>query len=327
MSVDVRVLEEAYERDRSRYERLAIAVEERLAQATRAAGTRCVVSHRVKDMDSFIKKAIRKKYADSLREIGDRAGVRVVVSYEHHVQQVAVLVHELFAVVDEEDKHETLGANELGYLGHHLDVRLKPGSVADSDDLGELLCEVQIHTKLQSAWAEVSHELIYKSRPSPPRRIERRILRLQTLVELFDEEVSRAQEEILDLPGKEAARLLDELDPYFYRLAGRDYDSELSLQIITTLAGLLDHDELRRIGDVIERFVTKHEEKLQRLYDRHRDLHGVDELLLFQPEALLVFERIENDPFILEQEWSRHYPPDLLEQLALLWGKPYQSVA
>lgn len=82
------------------------------------------------------------------------------------------------------------------------------------------------------------------------------------------------------------------------------------------------HDEQREDG-----FPAKHQEKLQRLYDRHRGLHGVDELLLFQPEALLVFERIENDPFILEQEWSRHYPPDLLEQLALLWGKPYQSVA
>lgn len=327
MSVDVRALEEAYERDRSRYERLATIVEGRLAQATRAAGIRCVVSHRIKDLDSFIKKAIRKKYADPLREISDRAGTRVVVSYEHHVKKVAALLHDLFTVVDEEDKHETLGANELGYLGHHLDVRLEIGSVTGADDLVDLLCEVQIHTKLQSAWAEVSHELVYKSVPTPPRVIERRILRLQTLVELFDEEVSRARQEILDLPGKEAARVLDALDPYFYRLAGRDYDVELSLQIITTLVGLFDDDELPRIGDVIERFVTEHDEKLQRLYDRHRDFHGVDELLLFQPEALLVFERIENDPFVLEQEWSRYYPPDLLQQLALHWGKPYQSVA
>lgn len=327
MSVDVQALREAYERDRERYGRLAEFIGERLTEETRRAGIRCLISHRVKDLDSFVKKAIRKGYANPVREIRDRAGARVVVAYEHHVQLVAQLVRSVFDIIDEEDKHETLGANELGYLGHHFEVRLRSNSVAESADLLGLVCEIQIHTRLQNAWAEVSHELIYKSRPTPPRRIERRILRLQTLVELFDEEVSRARQEILKLPEKNAARLLDAVDQHFYRLAGHDYDAELSLQIMSTLARLFEEDELSRIGDVVGTFVDQHGDKLRRLYDRHRDVRGVDELLLFQPEALLVFDRIEKDPFVLEEEWSKHHPTALLEQLALLWGKPYQSVA
>lgn len=326
MWVDIPELEQSFKRDQERYVRLAKVAKELLSEATRKTGIRCEVSSRAKDLESFVKKAFRKQYADPMRQIRDRAGVRIIVTYEHQVALVAKLIREIFEVVAEEDKHETLSADKLGYLGHHLDVQLLPGSTQGAQELEGLPCEIQVHTKLQNVWAEVSHELIYKARPSPPKMIERRILRLQTFVELFDEEVTRARKEILALPGKDAARLLENLDQHFYRFAGRDYDSELSLQILSTLGTLFDQEELDRIDQIIDVFITIHAERLQLLYEAHRNLQEPVELLLFQPEALLVFERLEHDPFILEEEWAKHYPPNLLEQLAIMWGKPYQTV-
>jgi hypothetical protein len=42
--------------------------------------------------------------------------------------------------------------------------------------------------------------------------------------------------------------------------------------------------------------------------------------LLFQPEALLIFERLERDPDALVNLWRRYLPYDELEELAVFYG-------
>jgi hypothetical protein len=48
-------------------------------------------------------------------------------------------------------------------------------------------------------------------------------------------------------------------------------------------------------------------------------------LFLFQPEALMIFQLLERDKFMLREEWVRHYPVKELEDLAVKWGTPYAS--
>jgi len=38
--------------------------------------------------------------------------------------------------------------------------------------------------------------------------------------------------------------------------------------------------------------------------------------------ASLLIERLETSPDVLDEEWSRRYPRDELERVAVAWGKP-----
>jgi hypothetical protein len=42
--------------------------------------------------------------------------------------------------------------------------------------------------------------------------------------------------------------------------------------------------------------------------------------MLFQPEALVVFERLANSPAALRDAWDERLPPDLLDSLAETLG-------
>jgi ppGpp synthetase/RelA/SpoT-type nucleotidyltranferase len=325
VSADIRRLADTAQAEFSLYFRVASTVQAALQTALREAGLRGEVTARAKDVDQIVKKAIRKRYADPLEEIKDRAGARITLTYEYQVEEAIALVRALLRVEDEEDKHHTLAANELGYLGYHLDCRLPADVVGDDRDLEDLRCEIQIHTRMQSVWAEVSHELVYKARPAPPASIMRRILRLQPFVELFDEEVTRARQEILDLPSQNEARALQDVDRHFYRLAGVEFDEELSLQILTNILTLYGGEGHEAFSRVIASFVERNEQKLAQLYETYRAA-AADHPLLYQPESILVFERLEADEFALADSWQQDFPLPLLEDLSVLWGKPLASM-
>lgn len=56
--------------------------------------------------------------------------------------------------------------------------------------------EIQIRSILQHAWAEIEHELGYKSKNSPPQPIQRRFYRLAGLLEVTDEEFKQIRNDI-----------------------------------------------------------------------------------------------------------------------------------
>jgi hypothetical protein len=56
--------------------------------------------------------------------------------------------------------------------------------------------EIQVRSILQHAWAEIEHDLEYKSREAVPRQIRRRFARLSGLLELADAEFVRLRNEI-----------------------------------------------------------------------------------------------------------------------------------
>lgn len=63
------------------------------------------------------------------------------------------------------------------------------------------------------------------------------------LLEMFDGEVARGRERILDLPGYEEARMLEALERHYYTLAAHPTDTELSRRVVGTLVPLFAPDE------------------------------------------------------------------------------------
>lgn len=313
---------EAFATERPAYAELAEILGTELQSRLDELGLETIVSWRAKQVDSFVKKAFRKGYDDPLEQIRDKAGVRVIVHYLADVPRVEALVYELCEVDRRESKLDALAYDELGYLGVHFDVRPKPGIVATAHTCGlpERRAEIQVHTKAQSAWAVVSHELLYKSAVQAPDDLRRDITRLVALVELFDAEVARFREAVESHPDFSEMIILKPLDDAIIQFTGRRPDPGLSLLSVPAIVRLYKEPPEDVFEASIEPFLEGESTRLNAIFERYRNDERANPLL-FQPEALLIFERLEHDRDRLKASWPvDNLPLDLLESMAAIWG-------
>lgn len=318
---DLEVLREQWLREKPLYERFAVFVRDLIREEARSRGIICTVEHRTKHVASLLKKALRKPYVAPYDEITDKAGVRAVVTYHELLPQMEELIRGTFEVLKHENKALTLKYDELGYQGIHFEISLREDKVAESNgQYQNLVCEVQLQTRAQNLWADVSHELSYKPPLPPPDHVQRAIYRLVALTEIFDTEIAQARRVIFAMPDFEEAQILDCLERSFYRFTARQFDRHLSLIIIRHLKELLDTVEINGFDSMFEDFIRDNEQKLSLIFEEYADDERCNPLL-FQPEALLIFERLEKDDFRLAETWQRLLAPNLLDTLAAIWGR------
>ena len=217
-------LQHRYISERPQYEALANLVGETIEESARELDLLCSVSRRAKDVSSFLAKALTKKYEDPYTEITDKAGVRVVAHYPWALRGLEDLVKSTFRVLELENKRSITPPDTFVYRATHFQV-IYPMA---PEPLKSLECEVQVLTKAESLWADTTHDLFYKPPVPLPDETKRAFHRLMSLVELFDLEVLRANEEMSTIERSPGAQLLRILEPHYRRLAGKEYDEELS---------------------------------------------------------------------------------------------------
>lgn len=145
------------------------------------------ITWRCKTLQSFLEKVQRKSYVRPFLDITDRAGVRVICNYKSDCARVADIIESTFEVFESEDKLVDLGADRFGYGAHHLLIRLKPDSGrVRYDRLQPLVCEIQIRSLLQDAWAVLQHQLFYKHEDRIPIELLRTVNSLSALLENAD---------------------------------------------------------------------------------------------------------------------------------------------
>jgi ppGpp synthetase/RelA/SpoT-type nucleotidyltranferase len=318
--VDLRAARDRWLAERSSYERLLQRVKEILDRRLREEGLVAYVTVRTKDCASLFKKILKKGY--DYEKVTDKAAARVIVRFRHEIETVLRVIEASFSILRKENKAEALGHNVVGYSGIHYDVRLKRESVKQGVvDLGSLQCEVQVHTLCLNLWASMDHELSYKPAVPVPEDLKRQIYLLNALLEIADRSFDSISDEIARLPGAYSMGLLQTLEQHFYRFTGESYDSELSRQVIDDLAVLYDSSELDRLSSIVESFVEINATRLESLFNEYK---GIEDrpLFLFQPETFLILERLDKDPHVLEEVWTRHYPREELERLGIAWGTP-----
>jgi ppGpp synthetase/RelA/SpoT-type nucleotidyltranferase len=144
------------------------------------------VSVRVKSTESVRHKLARpeRTYA-SLWSVTDLVGLRVTVYFEDAIDVAARLVEEAFAVdwAHSVDKLRPRDESRFGYRSLHYVCALRDDALPP-----EARFEVQLRTVVQHAWAEVEHDLGYKSSDAVPAEIRRRFSRVAGLLEIADEE-------------------------------------------------------------------------------------------------------------------------------------------
>ena len=150
------------------------------------------IEHRIKEERSLAGKLELKgaKY-QSLSDITDIFGIRIITFYTDDVDKVASVVDRLFDVdwensVDKRKLHEI---DSFGYLSLHYICRVPDIPYA---------FEVQMRTILQHAWANMNHDIGYKTGVEVPKEYLRNMNRLAGMLELVDEQFSRIRTEIND---------------------------------------------------------------------------------------------------------------------------------
>lgn len=135
---------------------------------------------RIKRFDSYYKKVLRKE-SDKITEFNslicltDMLGIRLICAFLEDINLAISQIKELFEIKEVEVKGTEKNFSEFGYESIHVLVKIPEECFPPKDERveslmplgGELVCEIQIRTILQDAWAEVEHELIYKTEFSP----------------------------------------------------------------------------------------------------------------------------------------------------------------
>lgn len=191
---------------------------------------------RIKEESSLSEKIRKKgdKYK-TLSDITDIGGVRIITYYADDVDRVAALIEREFKVDKENsiDKRKTLEPKVFGYLSLHYVISLddRRAALPEYENLGELKIEVQIRSILQHSWAEMEHDMGYKSNVEVPSEIVRDFSRLAGLLEIADKEFQEIRQKISKYKSEVSEKLQSDV---------RDEDIKLDA---VSLEILLDTDK------------------------------------------------------------------------------------
>lgn len=123
------------------------------------------IQFRAKAPDKLKQRLVEDKVLESESietKRGDLAGARIIFYTNNDVSRFlgSRLIFENFEVEPESTKihHQT-------YRAHHYTVKLKQdrANLSEYSKFSGLRCEIQIHTILNHAWSETSHDIIYKN--------------------------------------------------------------------------------------------------------------------------------------------------------------------
>ncbi|MCR5724772.1 MAG: tetratricopeptide repeat protein [Treponema sp.] len=134
---------------------------------------------RIKTFASYYRKILRLKTEEAevstkLVTLTDMMGIRVICAFLEDLPEVVRQVKANYAVKEVEYKGAEQTFREFGYESIHVLIGIPEKCMEEARHLYPdievpegIVCEIQIRTILQDAWAEVEHELIYKTEFTP----------------------------------------------------------------------------------------------------------------------------------------------------------------
>ena len=151
---------------------------------------------RIKSFGSYYKKILRQKPQEAalgteLVTLTDMMGIRVICAF---IEDLAVVEEQLlshFCVKEVERKGAEQSFREFGYESVHILIEIpescRPKNNCSPKLPNNVVCEIQVRTILQDAWAEVEHELIYKSEFNPfDKPLRRKLASINASLSLAD---------------------------------------------------------------------------------------------------------------------------------------------
>lgn len=196
------VAEKLYTKLRPSYELILLDIYQQLRSLAEKEGLSVTIKYRLKRFDNYCEKLVRlsKLQGSDLLQITDLIGIRVVCPFLEDLEIVEQLIAQNFEILEMERKAEQHSFHEFGYDSIHLLIRTTPLNQPVALPHSADVCEIQLRTILQEAWAEVEHELVYKSDINIPNHsIRRKLASLNASLGLSDlifQEIRDYQKEI-----------------------------------------------------------------------------------------------------------------------------------
>ncbi len=196
---------------------------------------------RIKSFNSYYKKILRQKPKEAgenseLVTLTDMIGIRVICAFLEDLGIVEQQLVNAFDVKEIEKKGAEQSFREFGYESVHVLVAIPEDCVPENaPELPDnLVCEIQIRTILQDAWAEVEHELIYKSEFNPfDKPLRRKLASINASLSLADtifQEIRDYQNKLQSELGCRRNTFYDKADEFSDRnlglVQGQSHSSE-----------------------------------------------------------------------------------------------------
>ncbi|MDO3378484.1 tetratricopeptide repeat protein [Geoalkalibacter halelectricus] len=185
-----------------RWEEVLLDIHRRIRALLERHGYSPTIKYRVKRFENFYEKLNRAERGGSGSDppaVSDLLGLRIICPFLEDIDGVERLITENFPIIEVERKGAQHSFREFGYDSVHLLMRLDgPARLHLSG--ARSVCEIQLRTTLQDAWAEVEHELVYKSTIALPKEsVKRKLAALNAILTLSDlmfQEIRDFQKEI-----------------------------------------------------------------------------------------------------------------------------------
>ncbi|HOP64027.1 MAG TPA: tetratricopeptide repeat protein [Spirochaetota bacterium] len=160
-------LHSQYERSQKKFEKILELLTKKFEKLFEGSGCNAQIKGRIKNFDALYRKLLLKSQNDSIEFpfdfITDIVGMRIVVPFLEDLDSVEKLLRENFEISDTKYKSRELSIREFGYDSIHLLIKLPEEVSKKFKNTENMKIEIQLRTILQDAWAEVEHELIYKT--------------------------------------------------------------------------------------------------------------------------------------------------------------------
>ena len=265
-----------------KYRRIETIVDEKLHQIFGNGVSLIHITHRIKTADSIKGKLERKPdlYARP-SDIYDILGFRVICYFSADIDLAARLINENFTVdwSKSKDKRQLIDSRTFGYVAVHYVCSL-PEALPE---LSDLQFEIQIKTILQHSWAEIEHDLGYKTEIEIPRNIRRSFSKAASLLEAADDIFSGIKVQLAEYSASMKENIartnLDDISFDRITLAAFTEQNETYRNLLNEIADitkaditerglesqlpLIDFLEIRSLGEMVRLIETEHDLALE----------------------------------------------------------------
>lgn len=262
--------------------------------------------HRVKDIESYASKVLyRKSYQNPLKDTTDKVGTRVVLLNIDDVYEISNFIEhcEEWVFVEQAQDIDYIrehNPTEFSYQSNHFIV--KPKSGEHSEEQCDLLtCEIQVRTLLQHAYAETSHDTVYKKGHSDSPKVLRSLAVTMAFLETADEKIKTIYKNTKSMttPKIDLVRLMDELYSKFVpSYSEANYDPGIT----EALMAIFNENHFLEMKENLNNFVEENDGDIRTALEQEKP-----SILFRQPVVLLAFYAIRKHPNYLIQNWPFTY--------------------
>ncbi|OAA84688.1 GTP pyrophosphokinase [Clostridium ljungdahlii] len=196
------------------------------------------IEARVKTKKSLLKKIADKSKYESIFDITDIIGMRIIVPINSYVDKIAEIIKKEFKI-DEKNTIDKRKKNieEFRYKSLHIICQLdkQRENLPEYELLKNLKFEIQVRTILQHAWPDYEHDIGYKGYEKVSEDIQRRIYRLSALLEIADDEF-----QMLSLEKEKESKKIDD------KIGNKEYNIEISDESLYKFC--IENDTIKEIN-------------------------------------------------------------------------------